>query len=121
MISFAPDTKVCPKVCLVLGATDMRKAIDGLALVVADHLERDVFTGHLFVFCNRGRTIVKILYWDSNGFCLWQKRLEKHRFHWPQSPAEVMELGPRELGWLLQGLDPLQVRGHPRLAYSTLV
>jgi len=108
------------KVFLVLGATDMRKAIDGLSLLVADHLERDVFSGHLFAFCNRGKTIVKILYWDLNGFCLWQKRLEKHRFKWPRAVEEILELGPRELGWLLEGLDPLQVRAHPRLEYSTL-
>ncbi len=49
----------------------MRKAIDGLALLVADHLERDAFSDHLFAFCNRGRTIIKILYWNRNGFCLW--------------------------------------------------
>ena len=107
-------------VFLVLGATDMRKAINGLSLMVADHLERDVFTGSLYVFCNRGRTIIKILYWDRNGFCLWQKRLEKHRFHWPETPGQVMELGNTELGWLLEGLDPLEVKGHPRLFYSTL-
>lgn len=108
------------RVWLVLGATDMRKAIDGLSLIVADHFERDPFSGHLFVFCNRGRTIIKILYWNHNGFCLWQKRLEKHRFTWPESEAEVMELGGRELGWLLDGLDPFQAQGHSRLHYSTL-
>lgn len=109
------------KVYVVLGVTDMRKAINGLSLLVADHLQRDVFSGHLYVFCNRGRNIIKILYWDRNGFCLWQKRLEKHRFYWPESAEEVLELGHRELNWLLEGLDPLQVRGHPRLGYSSLV
>ncbi len=59
-------------------------------------------------------------YWERNGFCLWQKRLEKHRFTWPESEREVLELGPRELGWLLEGLDPLQTRGHSRLEYSTI-
>jgi transposase len=113
---FGPATKVF----LVLGTTDMRKAIDGLSLVVASQLDRDAFSGHLYAFCNRDRTIVKILYWDRNGFCLWQKRLEKHRFCWPESRAEVLELGPHELGWLLEGLDPMQVRGHSSLRYSTL-
>lgn len=116
MTPFGPNTRVH----LVLGATDMRKAINGLSLLVADHLSMDAFSGHLFVFCNRGRSIVKILYWDRNGFCLWQKRLEEHRFCWPESAQEVLELTARELGWLLEGLDPLQVRGHPRLAYQTL-
>jgi len=112
-----PDAEVF----LVLGATDMRKAINGLSLMVAEQLERDVFSGRLFVFCNRGRTIIKILYWNRNGFCLWQKRLEKHRFTWPESEQEVMELGSRELGWLLDGLDPFQAQGHARLHYSTLI
>ena len=109
------------KVYLVLGTTDMRKAINGLSLLVADQLAMDAFCGHLFAFCNRDRSIVKILYWDNNGFCLWQKRLERHRFNWPRSPKEVLELTPRELDWLLEGLDPLQVRGHPGLRYSTLL
>ena len=108
------------RVHLVLGATDMRKAIHGLSLVVAGRLATDVFSGHLFAFCNRSRTMIKVLYWDRNGFCLWQKRLERHRFRWPQSPQEVLELGPREFRWLLEGLDPFKIRGHPRLAYSTL-
>ena len=116
MNPLGPSTRVY----LVLGATDMRKALDGLSLVVADHLKLDAFSGHLFVFCNRSRTIVKILYWDRNGFCLWQKRLEKHHFSWPQAEQEVLELGSRELGWLLDGLDPLRVRGHPGLQCSTL-
>ena len=98
----------------------MRNAINGLSLMVADHLDQDIFGGGLYAFCNRSRTIIKILYWDRNGFCLWQKRLEKHRFHWPESPDEVMELSHIELGWLLEGLNPLEVKGHPRLVYSTL-
>lgn len=105
---------------LVLGATDMRKSINGLSLIVADHLERDVFSGHFFVFCNQSRTIIKILYWDRNGFCLWQKRLEKHRFHWPVSEQDVLEMEPRQLQWLLDGLDLKQILGHPRLNYSNL-
>ena len=108
------------RVYLALGATDMRKAINGLSILVSDQLELNAFSGHLFVFCNRARTIVKALYWDRNGFCLWQKRLEKHRFHWPRSREEVVEVGARELGWLLEGLDPSRIKGHPKLSYSTL-
>jgi transposase len=106
------------KIWFVLGATDMRKSIDGLAVLVGDQVELDVFSGHLFVFCNRGRTIVKILYWDRNGFCLWYKRLERCRFGWPSSELEVLEMDHRQLRWLLDGLDPIATRGHPRLQYS---
>jgi transposase len=105
---------------LVLGVTDMRKSINGLSLVVADHLERDVFSGHLFVFCNQSKTIIKILYWDRNGFCLWQKRLERHRFYWPTSEQDVLEMEPRQLHWLLDGLDLKQFFGHPELNFSNL-
>lgn len=72
---------------LVLGSTDLRKAINGLSLLVTDIPEMDVFSGQLFVFCNKSRTLIKILYWDRNGFCLWQKRLEKHRFFWHSARA----------------------------------
>jgi transposase len=114
-----PDTT--PRVFIVLGATDMRKATNGLSIMVADHLELDVFAGSFFVFCNRGRSIIKILYWNNNGFCLWQKRLEKHRFVWPQSREEVLEMDYRKLRWLLDGLDPDQVSGHPPLAYKNII
>jgi len=110
-----------PRVFIVLGATDMRKAINGLSIMVADHLEMDAFSGSLFVFCNSGRTIIKILYWDRNGFCLWQKRLEKHRFAWPESREDVLEMDSRKLRWLLDGLDPVRIAGHPSLAYKNII
>ena len=58
------------RVYLALGATDMRKSIDGLSILVSQQLQLDPFAGHLFGFCNRSRTIIKLLYWDRNGFCL---------------------------------------------------
>lgn len=109
------------RVYLRPGGTDMRKAIDSLSILVQDTLELDPFSGHLFVFCNRRHTMLKVLYWDRNGFCLWQKRLEKHRFKWPKSKDEVLEIGPRELSFLLEGLDPGALRPHESLRYSTLI
>ena len=108
------------QVFLVLGTTDMRKAIDGLSVMVADQLARDPLSGAYFVFINRSRTIVKVLYWDRNGFCLWQKRLERHVFRWPTREADVLTIDSRQLAWLLDGLDPLAVKGHSRLEYSTI-
>lgn len=84
-------------------------------------MDLDPFSGHLFVFCNRSQTIIKILYWERNGFCLWQKRLEKHRFKWPENELEVMEIGTRELSFLLEGLDFKMLSPHERLHYSTLI
>lgn len=108
------------QVYLALGSTDMRKSINGLSILVQEHLEMNPLSGHLFVFCNRSRTVAKVLYWDRNGFCLWQKRLEKHRFTWPESAAEVMQIDQRQLGWLLEGLDMCRIRAHETLRYSTL-
>jgi len=105
------------RVFLALGHTDMRKQINGLAILVEDHLEHQVFSGDLFVFCNRSRTIIKILYWYRNGFCLWIKRLEKHRFKWPKSADEVREVNGGTLGRLLDGFD---IEGHGRLNFSTI-
>ena len=108
------------KVYLALGHTDMRKAINGLSILV-EQLELDPFSGHLFVFCNRSRKILKILYWNRNGFCLWQKRLEKQRFKWPETPDEVLQVGQRELGWLLDGLKITQQSAHCHLHYETVL
>ena len=109
------------RVYLAIGNTDMRKAINGLSILVESRFLLDPFSGNLFVFTNRRRNIFKVLYWDRNGFCLWQKRLEKHRFRWPESCDTVVEIEGRELSWLLEGLDPRSVRGHDRLQFSALV
>ncbi len=106
------------KVFLALGATDMRKAINGLSVIVSEQMQLDIFSGHLFVFCNRSRTILKILYWDKNGFCLWQKRLEKDRFKWPETQEDVVDITSRELSWLIAGLDIHQA--HKPLKYSII-
>ena len=109
------------RVYLAVGATDMRKAINGLVALVESEMEQSALSGHLFVFCNRARTIVKALYWDHNGFCLWQKRLEADRFRWPQSEEDVMEIEPRQLLWLLSGLEVEQTGSHRKLHYAEAV
>jgi transposase len=115
MISLGSNTKVY----LASGATDMRKAIDGLMVVVQDVLEADPFSSHLFVFCNRLRDKIKILYWHNNGFWLFYRRLEKQRFWWPRrDDTAAIELSTRELGWLLEGLDITRVEAHKAEKYS---
>ena len=95
----------CDHVYLALGSTDMRKSINGLSIMVEQAMDLNPFSGDLFVFCNRRRNIIKILYWDRNGFCLWHKRLEEHCFKWPESEQEVMTIDQGSLQWLLYGLD----------------
>ena len=108
------------KVYLALESTDMRKSINGLSILVSEYLELDPFTGHLFAFCNKKRNMVKILYWDRNGFCLWHKRLEKHTFRWPASKSEIMTIKRHELSWLLDGLEITQKEAHTPLEYLTV-
>jgi transposase len=109
------------RVYIAIGNTDMRKAINGLSILVESQMELDPFSGHLFVFSNRRRNMIKILYWDHNGFCLWQKRLEKHRFIWPESAQDVMQGDQRQLRWLLEGLDVRHIKGHSRLTYRSVI
>lgn len=91
---------------------DLRKSIDGLSLVVSQVLQHDPFQGQLFVFTNRQRDKIKLLHWDTNGFWLYYKRLERGRFAWPEpgSGQKVLEIQPRQLQWLLEGLALEQPR-----------
>jgi len=82
----------------------MRKQINGLSAIVEGSFHLDLFTGSLFVFCNRSRDRLKILEWDTDGFWLYFKRLEKGRFKWPASDGDsTMELTGEELSYLLGG------------------
>jgi len=88
------------------GCTDMRKQINGLAVMVEQVLEANVFEPALFLFCNAQRRILKALYWDRNGFCLWQKKLQKDQFPWPRTSAEArVEIDAERLRMLLAGID----------------
>lgn len=87
------------------GATDMRKQINSLAVMVQDVLERDPFNGAYFMFCNRRRDMLRILYWEDTGFCLWTKRLEKEKFPWPKDESAVREISDEQLRLLLSGID----------------
>ncbi|MFZ5364993.1 MAG: IS66 family insertion sequence element accessory protein TnpB [Patescibacteria group bacterium] len=109
------------RVFLATGSTDMRKSINGLSILIENQFEIDPFSGHLFAFCNRRRNIVKILYWQRTGFCVWMKRLEKDRLIWPESPDAIHEIDQRQLCWLLEGLSLNQTRGHAALHYRTLM
>jgi len=83
----------------------MRKQMLSLSVYVAENLQGDPLSGDLYLFCSRDRRLMKALYWDRNGFCLWQKRLEKDRFPWPQDREEVLGISRDELDMLLSGID----------------
>jgi transposase len=93
------------RVYLAMGPTDMRKGFDGLAALAQGALEQDPFSGHLFVFRGRRGDLLKVLYWDGQGFCLFAKRLERGRFIWPVTTDGVVRLTPAQLSMLLEGID----------------
>jgi transposase len=114
-------SKDLPAVYLCRDVVDFRKGINGLAVLVEETLKRNPFSEQLFVFCNRRRDRVRILYWERNGFCLWQKRLEKARFKWlRQSKDDVIVLSGQQLNWLLDGYDVMRLKPHARLYYSSI-
>ena len=101
---------------------DMRKSINGLSILVEQGLALDPFQPALFVFCNRKRDKVKVLYWERTGFVLWYKRLEKQRFTWsPPGSEEVVELTGRELNWLLDGVDVFALTPHEEVSFETVL
>lgn len=98
------------RVYLAAGATDMRKGFDGLFGLVRQRLEADPLSGHLFLFCNRPRTRLKVLLWDGSGLWVCAKRLEKGRYSWPPegegaSRALKVRISAEELTLLLGGID----------------
>lgn len=91
-------------VYLSCGTTDLRRSIDGLALIVQTELKLDPFEKALFVFCNKQMNKLKILHFDE-GFWLYYYRLEKSRFKWPMTKEEALKVNLEELRWLLKGYE----------------
>lgn len=84
---------------------DFRKQIDGIVILIAEHLELDPTSGQLFLFRNRHANKIKLLWWERNGFWLCYKRLEKGRLKFPKITEETMPLTTEQLSWLLSGLN----------------
>lgn len=99
---------------------DFRKGIHSLAVYIESELGESPFTQTLFLFTNRARNRVRILYWERNGFCLWSKVLMQGRFCWPQE-GEQVQLSGQQLRWLLEGYDIRQLQPHAALEYDTLL
>lgn len=99
---------------------DFRKSINGLSVIVDQSMGLSVYESSLFVFCNKQRDKLKILYWDSSGFCLWYKRLEKEKFKWPRKDnRNVISLTEEQFHWLLRGFDINQLQPHQSLHYHS--
>jgi len=101
MIALAAGTRVW----LAAGVTDMRKGMDGLAALVQTALAENPFSGQLFAFRGRRGDLVKLLWFDGDGMCLFAKRLERGRFVWPQAASGSVSLTTAQLSMLLEGID----------------
>jgi transposase len=87
------------------GYTDLRKAANGLTVMIQEQMGKDPFNGSVYLFCNRERKLLKAVWWDRTGFWLSQKRLEQDKFPWPVDEAAAEELTAEELSMLLSGID----------------
>ena len=99
-------------VYIACGYTDLRLGIDGLVSIVQTNLQLDPFANALFLFCGRRADRFKALCWDSDGFILLYKRLERGRYQWPRNQEEVVCLSPQQFRWLLEGLSIHQPEAH---------
>ena len=109
---FFPESHV--RVWLYTRPTDMRKSFDGLSALVKNTLSEDPLSGHLFVFVNRKRTYIKVLYFDRNGYCIWAKRLEQGQFHYRADSGDKVALDWTGLKLLLEGIDVNDTRQYKR-------
>lgn len=106
------------RIWLARGYTDMRKGMDGLAMLAQQVLAEDPFGGALFAFRGKRGGLIKLLWFDGQGLCLFSKRLEKRHFQWPVTETGRVSLTPAQLSMLLEGIDwrmPARVR-RPELA-----
>jgi len=100
------------------GNTDMRKAINGLSVMVEQEMAGEPFSGNVYLFCSRRRRLLKALWWERNGFWLAQKRLERDKFPWPETEEEAREISAEELSMLLRGIDFF--KAHKTLYYKNV-
>ncbi len=102
-------------VYLRIGFVDFRKGISGLSELMG-HGVADGNKKILYVFANRSKNRLRILYWDDSGYALWHKALEEQKFKWPRRPTEDIELTIEKLRWLLSGVDIDKIKEHKKIS-----
>ena len=117
------DLNCFTAIYLALDHVDFRKQIHGLASIVRASLDKNPLTDKsVFVFTNKRKNAIRILYWDSTGFALWSKVLEKERFRWPKSKGNSsIKISSKEAKWLLQGIDITKLKKHEKLSFDELL
>jgi len=93
------------RIWIAAGVTDLRRGFTGLSAVAQTVLDQDPFGGQVFVFRGRRGDLIKLLWWDGDGLCLFAKRLERGRFIWPQAESGTVSLTRAQLSMLLEGID----------------
>jgi transposase len=93
------------RIWIAAGVTDLRRGFTGLSAAVQTVLSQDPFAGHVFVFRGRRGDLIKLLWWDGDGLCLFAKRLEQGKFVWPKAEAGTVSLTRAQLSMLLEGID----------------
>jgi len=116
------DSGLAVRIYLCTAPADMRKGFDSLAALVREHLGHDPLSGHLFLFIGRDRDRIKILYWDTDGYALWYKRLEEGTFRLPsaKTAGAGVELKASELAMLLEGIDLTSIKRRKRFSRPVL-
>ena len=117
MLNVAAGTRIF----VATGATDMRKGFDGLSGIVVGILEKDPLSGHLFLFVNRRRDKLKVLYWDGDGLAIWYRRLEQGTFQMPtvSEDNKAAEIRSDELTMLVRGIDYSNVKRRKRFSIAS--
>ena len=93
------------RIWIAAGYTDLRRGFQGLTTLIETLLEQAPYSGHVFVFRGKRGDLIKLLWWDGDGLCLFQKRLERSRFIWPQATTGTVVLTRAQLSMLLEGID----------------
>lgn len=114
------DVSSFSKIYLATKPVDFRKQIAGLSAIVGSRFGLDCFENRsIFVFINRKKTDIKMLYWDATGFAIWMKKLEESKFKWPKATSGThVSLSARELKWLLQGIDISRLTPHEPVKFE---
>ena len=110
MISLPPSVRIF----LALQPADMRRGFDGLAALTTSVIGENPLSGHLFVFCNRRRDRIKILYWDRDGYAVWMKGLQRGVFRFPAPAGDRVEVTSAEMAAILEGIDLGRARRQQR-------
>jgi transposase len=117
MLTLSSQTRIF----IALGATDMRKGFDGLCSLVLEHMKMDPLCGALYLFINKRRDRMKVLYWDGDGLAIWYRRLEQGTFRLPKinPDSACVEIRSEEFMMLLRGIDLSSVKRHKRFSLAS--